>query len=150
MCLALASGAVAGVGEDKAVYRGGTAGVQQNKEGWLKLTGADEAVFVIGKERVIIPYKNVTSIEYGQKAGRRVGAAVATAILVSPLGLALLLSKKRKHMLTLGWTNADGKAEGAVFELGKTAIRPALITLEARTGKKVEYESADAQANIGR
>jgi hypothetical protein len=30
------------------------------------------------------------------------------------------------------------------------AIRPALATLEARTGKTIEYESEDARKNIGR
>jgi hypothetical protein len=149
VCLAVASSAFAGVGEDKAVYRGGTIPVRQDAEGYLKLTGADAAEFVVKGERVKIPYTAVTSIEYGQKAGRRVGAAIATAVLVSPVGLFLLMSKKRKHIVTIGWT-VDGKNEGAVFELGKNAIRPALATLQARTGKKVEYESAEAQANIGK
>jgi hypothetical protein len=30
-----------------------------------------------------IPYEQIIDIEYGQKAGRRVGAAIATAILIS-------------------------------------------------------------------
>ena len=150
VCLAVSSSAFAGVSGDKAVYRGGTLAFKENREGRLALTGADEAVYTVGKDRVAIPYKGVTSIEYGQKAGRRVGAAIATAVLVSPVGLLLLMSKKRKHIVTLAWTNADGKTEGAVFELGKDAIRPALAALEARTGKQVEYESADAKANIGR
>ena len=74
---------------------------------------------------------------------------MATAILVSPIGLVMLASKKRKHIVTIGWT-VDGKNEAAVFELGKGAIRPALATLSARTGKKIEYESEDARKNIGR
>ena len=91
----------------------------------------------------------MTSVEYGQKAGRRVGAAIATAILVVPLGLALLLSHKRKHIVTIAWT-VDGHNEAAAFELGKGDIRAALTTLEARSGRKIEYESEDARKNIGR
>ena len=40
-----------------------------------------------------IPYDQVADLEYGQKAGRRVGAAIATTILISPAGLMLLFSK---------------------------------------------------------
>jgi hypothetical protein len=72
---------------------------------------------------VRIPYSALTSIEYGQKARRRVGAAIATAILLSPVGLALLFSHKRKHILTLGWT-VDGHNEAAGFELGQGQHSP--------------------------
>jgi len=148
--LAITTVAFAGVSADKAVYVGGTVTAKTGQEGLFDLKGTENAVFRSKKEAEIrIPYAAVTSIEYGQKAGRRVGAAVATSILVSPVGLVMLASKKRKHIVTIGWT-VDGKNEAAVFELGKTAIRPALATLEARSGKKIEYESEDARKNIGR
>jgi len=150
--LAIATQAFAGVGGDKAVYHGGTIAAKAGEEGVLDLGDPTTAVFRLDGEKntpgVRIPYAAITSIEYGQKAGRRLGAAIATTILVSPVGLALLLSHKRKHIVTLAWT-IDGHNEAAVFELGKSAIRPALTTLEARTGKKVEYESPDARKNLG-
>ena len=149
LCIAIAAPAFAGIGSGTAAYRGGTLPAKDGSEGRLELTDRTNAVYRTGKQRYEIPYTGVTSIEYGQKAGRRVGAAIATAVLVSPLGLALLLSKKRKHMVTIAWT-VDGKGESAVFELGKDAIRPALAALEARTGKQVEYESEDARKNVGR
>ena len=34
-----------------------------------------------------ILYKQITELEYGQKAGRRVGVALATGLLLTPLGL---------------------------------------------------------------
>ena len=34
----------------------------------------------------------------------------------------------------------DGKNEAAVFELGKSVIRPAMAALGARTGKKIDYK----------
>jgi hypothetical protein len=148
--LAIATAAFAGVGADKAVYLGGTISTKTGDEGTFDLTSTEHAAFHLKKaSEVRIPYAAVTSIEYGQKAGRRVGAAVATTILVSPIGLVMLASKKRKHIVTIGWT-VEGKNEAAVLELGKGAIRPALATLEARTGKKIEYESEDARKNIGR
>ena len=153
VCLAFAQLAFAGIGGNAAVYRGGTlTGVPANANGTLYLNDQDHATYSASREgiSITIPYQSITSIEYGQKAGRRVGAAIATAILVSPVGLALLLSKKRKHILTLGWTSDEGKPQGAVFELGKNVVRTTLVTLETRTGKKVEYETPEARANIDR
>ena len=137
----------AGLSGDKAAYRGGTiTQLRDGQEAVMVLTKADVFTFAT----LSVPYDKVKSIEYGQKAGRRVGAAIATAVLVAPVGLFLLFSKKRKHMVSLTWENAEGKTDAAVFELGKSAIRPALKILEAKTGKEVEYESEDARANIGK
>jgi hypothetical protein len=66
-----------------------------------------------------------------------------------PRSVSLCCSRtKRKHIVPIGWN--DGHNQAAVFEVGKNAIRPALETLEARSRKKVEYESEDAKKNIGR
>jgi hypothetical protein len=148
LAIVIAAPAFAGVGSHEAVYHGGTFAIKSGATGALDLHDASAAVFRSKGADIRIPYDAVTSIEYGQKAGRRLGAAIATTILVSPVGLALLLSHKRKHIVTLMWT-ADGKNEAAVFELGKGEIRGALTTLEARSGKKIDYESPDARKNIG-
>ena len=68
------------------------------------------------------------------------------AIVVNPL---LFFSKKRRHFLTVGYQDGDGKQQAAVFELGKDVVRVTLATLEARTGRKIEYEDEDAR-NSGR
>ena len=85
-----------------------------------------------------IPYDQVNDLEYGQKAGRRLGLALT----ISPW---LLFSKKRKHFLTVGWKDEQDKQHAAVFELGKSIIRTTLATLEARTGKKIEYQDDEAR-----
>ncbi|MFV0389485.1 MAG: hypothetical protein ACK5NT_12100 [Pyrinomonadaceae bacterium] len=92
-----------------------------------------------------IPYERIIDMEYGKKAGRRVGAAIATAILVSPIGLFLLFSKKRKHYITIGYMSEDEKEQVAVFELGKDLIRTSLPILKARTGKEIEYQDNEAK-----
>ena len=84
-------------------------------------------------------------MEYGQKSGRRVGAAVSTTILLGPLGLLTLFSKKQNHFLTIGYTDEAGKEQVAVFKLNKEMVRTALPILEARSGKKVEYQSKGAE-----
>ena len=64
------------------------------------------------------------------------------AITVSPL---FLLSKKRRHYLTIGYLDREGAQQAAVFELGKKIVRTTLAGLEARTGLLVDYESEEAR-----
>lgn len=91
-----------------------------------------------------VSYGRIESLEYGQKVGRRLGAAIG-ASLISPVGLLFLFSKKRKHFLTIGFKDDEGKMQGAVFELAKGIVPESLSTLETRTGKKVEFESDEAR-----
>jgi hypothetical protein len=129
----------AGLGSDKTAYIGGTE--NQIKEGTEGVSSAkDEKSFVFDYKggNLAIPYESIDDLEYGQKAGRRVGLAIA----VSPW---LLLSKKRKHFLTVGWKDEQDKQHAAVFELGKSITRTTIATLEARTGKKVDYQDDEAR-----
>jgi hypothetical protein len=107
--------------------------------------------FVYNKGQVLsIPYDHFIDMEYGKKSGRRVGAAVATTILLGPLGLLTLMSKKQKHFLTIGYTDAAGKEQVAIFELGKDIFRTALPILEARSGKKITYQDAKDEKKMGK
>ncbi len=145
----------AGIDSKKAAYQGGTTkdkdfpGMKKPPEGTLNLDDEKELKFNYKQNKIektyAIPYDQVIDLEYGQKAGRRVGAAIATAILLSPVGLFLLFSKKRKHFVTIGYKGTDGKDEVAVFELGKDIIRTSLPILEARSGKKIEYQDDEAK-----
>jgi hypothetical protein len=131
--------AFAGLGSDKTEYVGGTE--NQIKEGVEGRSSAkDDKAFSFEYKggKLEIPYDQVDDLEYGQKAGRRVGLAIA----VSPW---LLLSKKRKHFLTVGWKDEQEKQHAAVFELGKSVVRTTLATLEARTGKKIDYQDDEAR-----
>jgi hypothetical protein len=103
--------------------------------------GNVHALFVhCGHEEVVIPYDKVNSLEYGQNVSRRYVAAV----LVSPV---LLLSKSRKHFVTVGYTDNDGRQQALVFRVSKGDIRPVLAGLEARTGRRVEYQDDNARKN---
>ena len=59
--------------------------------------------------------------------------------------LPILFSKKRRHYLTLEFTNEQGMTQAAIFELGKDVTRTMLATLKARTGKEIEYEDEEAR-----
>ena len=134
----------AAVRGDEAKYVGGTlTAIPENAEGKLDLSGRETMRFTAKKVNVQIEYKKIKSIEYGQKAGRRVGIALA----VTPVAL---FSKKRRHYVTLAFTDDAGKDQGAVFEIGKDSVRNVLTVLETHSGKQVEFESEEAKKNLGR
>ena len=128
----------------KARYAGGTIqGIAENTKGVFDLSREDAAVFSTkdGKQ-IVIPYKGIESLEFGQKAGRRVGVALA----VSPL---FLFSKKRKHFLSIRFQDEQGQSQGVVFELAKGIVRDTLSNFETRSGKQIEYESEEARKHAG-
>jgi hypothetical protein len=141
----------AGLGSKDAQYAGGTWDLANGTEGKFDTSNEKFALFVPKKGSTReIPYTTVLSLEYGQKAGRRIGATIGWG--VTTLGVAalpMLLSKKRKHYLSIGYKSADGKEQGVVIELGKDVTRGTLMAMEARTGKKIEYESEDARKHVG-
>jgi len=121
------------------MYVGGTVThVPEKTEGKLDLSSDAIMLFTAKAGTISIPYKGVTSIEYGQKAGRRVGVALA----VSPVAL---FSKKRKHYVSIAFQDEQGNKQGAVFELAKGVVHSVVTSLEARSGKKVEFESDEAK-----
>jgi hypothetical protein len=87
----------------------------------------------------------IVDLEYGQKAGRRVGTAVATTVLFGPIGLISLLSKKRKHYLTVGFKDDMDKDQVVVLELGKDIVRTTIPIIETRSGKKIEYQDEESR-----
>ena len=83
-------------------------------------------------------------MEYGQTVSRRIAAAVALSPLIPAAGL-LALTKSRKHYLTVGYNTEDGKQQAMIFRVDKNNIRVLLVSLEARTGLKVEYQDEEAR-----
>lgn len=131
--------AFGGLGSGKTAYMGGTENqIKDGAEGESSAKGEKNFVFEFKGGKLEIPYDQVDDLEYGQKAGRRLGLALA----ISPW---LLLSHKRKHFLTVGWKDAQDKQHAAVFELGKSVVRTTIATLEARTGKKVDFQDDEAR-----
>ena len=123
----------------RAQYVGGTvAGLLSKSEGNINTTDEEVLLFRSKQASVRIPYSKINTIEYGQRVSRR----VVEAILVSPL---LLLAKKRKHFLTVGYTDAQGHQQAVVFQVHKGAVRSVLVSLEAKTGRKVEFQDEEAR-----
>lgn len=130
---------LAGSKGSRAEYAGGT--ILQIPDGCSgSIQAVDEQFFVFysKKARWRVPYDRINLIEYGQKVDRRYMAAV----LLSPL---LLLSKKRQHFLTVGYTDEQGRQQAMIFRVDKTDIRMILVALEARTGRRVEFQDDEAR-----
>jgi hypothetical protein len=120
-------------------YIGGTtAGIAVSTSGQIEFTDPTYFAFYSSKAQMRIPYSRVNLIEYGQQVDRR----LALAGVISPV---FLLSKSRRHFLTIGYEDEGGKQQAMVFRVDKNAIRPALVSLEARTGLKVKYQDQEAR-----
>ncbi len=123
----------------KVEYVGGTVGeLSEGPKGRLITTNDDYLVFQSKKVLYTVRWAGINLLEYGQKASRRYALAAA----VSPL---LLMSKSRKHYLTLGYTDEAGHQQALVFRVDKRAIRMLLVCLEARTNLRVEYQDEEAR-----
>lgn len=119
-------------------YVGGTiAALPSKTEGTIQMTDEEALLFRCREATIRIPYNQVTVLEYGQTVSRRYAAA-----LISPM---LLLSKKRGHFLTIDFTDDHGRQQALIFEVSKGNIRTLLVSLEARTGRRVEYQDEDAR-----
>jgi len=130
------------VDKGEAMYVGGTiAGLPEGTMGRLETESDKVLVFESPKGKFEIPYENITSLEYGQKAGRRLAVALTITIWA-------LLSKKRKHFVTIGYNDGNERAQGVVIEIPKGTAKFTLTILEVRSGKKVEYESEEARKHV--
>ena len=120
-------------------YVGGTLSQLPAKtSGTLHVGDSDVFTFYTGRGTVIVPYREVNMLEYGQRVSRR----YLEAILISPV---FLLAKKRAYFLTVGYRDNDGKQQAMIFQVSGREIRPLLVSLEARSGKRVEYQDDEAR-----
>jgi hypothetical protein len=125
--------------QSRAEYVGGTASALTSGSGG-SIDASDQRylAFYAKRGQVRVAYDRVNLLEYGQKVDRRLLAAA----VISPM---FLLSKSRKHFLTIGYMDEDGRQQALVFRVDKGSIRSALVSLEARTGLKVQYQDEEAR-----
>ncbi len=130
---------LAGRPGSRVEYVGGTVNaIAGHPEGSLITSDDRILVFAMKTTAIRIPYDRINLIEYGQKVDRR----YAMAILISPM---FLLSKSRRHFLTIGYADDQERQQAMVFQVNKNDIRTVLVTLEARTGRKVQYQDEEAR-----
>jgi hypothetical protein len=125
--------------DTRAQYVGGTVpGVHSKSDVRIDVQQPDVMLLRAGRTSFEVPYKDVTNLEYGVRVGRR----YVSAVLISPL---FLIAKTKKHYLTIGYTDKDGVEQAIVLQVGKDEIRSLLVSLEARTGRRVEYQDDEAR-----
>jgi hypothetical protein len=136
---AVVTPSLAGDFGDRVEYVGGTISVLPSKiDGLINTRQDDIFVFKTKRYTVQVPYDKINELEYGQRVGRR----YAEARLISPV---FLLSKTRKHFLTVGFTDDRGRQQAMIFQVGKNEVRSMLVVLEAKSGRRVEYQDDDAR-----
>jgi hypothetical protein len=126
-------------GGGRVAYIGGTLQVLADKSEGALDTTHDQYLFFRTRELTIqVPYERVNLLEYGQKVDRR----LLMAIVISPM---FMLSKKRAHFLTVGYSDEAGRQQAMIFRVDKNDIRALLVSLEARTGRKVTFQDEEAR-----
>ncbi|MCU1335564.1 MAG: hypothetical protein JWO19_1145 [Bryobacterales bacterium] len=138
LLLGLASLTAAQTAQTRVEYVGGTAQLAGGTQGSIVLADDRYLAFYAGKTQTRVAYDRVNLVEYGQQVDRR----LALALVISPV---FLLSKSRKHFLTIGYSGEDGKQQAMVFRVDKNSIRSTLAGLEARTGLKIQYQDEQAR-----
>lgn len=130
--------------QTEADYIGGTsASFSPGAPGMIELSDPQYLAFYAHKKQVRVPYSRVNLLEYGQQVDRR----LALAIVISP---AFLLSKARRHFLTVGYEDDEGLQQAMVFRVDKNSIRATLVALEARTGLRIQFQDQEARKAGGR
>jgi hypothetical protein len=132
------------VGSNKVKFMGGTVGgVPEKTEGRVDVTDPTNMVFMGEKGGTVkVPWQKVQTIEYGQRVSRR----WKTAIFLTPWAV---FSKGRKHIVTIGFKDAAGVDQAAVFEFGKEVYRTALAALKAKSGKDIACQDEEARKHFG-
>ena len=151
---------IAAVRGHESMYATGTlASLKPGEKGLLETADAG-LVFKPGKgaAAVTIPYDTITAMDYGEHAGRRVGAAIAMVYpLAWPVALPALLSKKKRHYLTFYINNAPkvaaeerarlaenpkavAKGDVAAFEINKHDYADMISILQEKTGVAVQKQ----------
>jgi hypothetical protein len=131
--------AAAARAQARVEYIGGTADkLAAGTAGAIAVGDKEYFAFYSRKSNIRVAYGQINLLEYGQTVGRRLDLAV----IISP---AFLLVKRRKHFLTIGYTDEDGKQQALVFRVDKNDIRATLASLEARTGQKIQYQDEEAR-----
>ncbi len=119
-------------------YVGGTVADGKKGDARIDISTPGSLALRIRKDSILIPWRDVDTLEYGLRVSRR----YVEAALISPI---FLVGKKKTHFLTIGYVDAGGERQAVVLEVSKGDIRALLVSLEARTGLRVEYQDEEAR-----
>jgi len=124
-------------------YEGGSLPLNQHDKLETFVT-KDEVVLVQGKQRFMIPVKDITEVSYGNDVHRRVGLAAGVAVVTLGIGALLLLVKTKKHYVGIVWTNKPAAAAIA------TVIAPTPEATNAVALDTTAATAAPSNTNAGK
>ncbi len=129
--------AVLAVKRGEAKYVGGTiATIREDAEGPINLTDLKRLTFLPKDSPVLeIPWDRVSQLEYGQKVTRRKKT--------------VLLSKSRKHYVTITYQDQQKAEQAVVLEFDHDDIRMVLASLKARTLQTIVFQDEEARKEMG-
>ncbi len=128
----------ASIGSHVAYVGGTRADLPQGSAGVIDASDESYLVYFAKSSSFRVSYDKVNLLEYGQNVSRR----YMLALTISPM---FFMAKKRRHFLTIGYQDEAGKQQAVLFQVEKSDIRSVLVTLEARTGLRVEYQDEEAR-----
>ncbi len=132
------------VKKGQAKYIGGTLNtIKEKAEGPIDLSNEKRLTFIPKESAMLeIPWDRVSQLEYGQNVARR----WRSAILLSPFAL---LSKAKKHFVTITYQDKDKVEQAIVLEFDKDDIRMVLASLKARTLQTIVMQDEEAKKDLG-
>ncbi len=111
-----------------------------NREGVLSIVFKDEDSAKLNRN---IPGEKIERITGGEFAKRRVGLAVALGILVAPLALFTLFSKKKIENFGVEYLNENDKPDAILIQTGKKESYGMKTLLQSVSDKEVEYPEVE-------
>lgn len=145
----------ASAADTAAGYYGGTLqafkGAAELVEGTLATDNQDALVFAPTKKKwvrdvVRIPYLGIETIHYERKPIAKMGKrSIAGFALAGALGAGLMADTAYQHLVTVRYTDENGKSELAILELDPATAAGVIADIEKRSGKqRIEQNSAPA------
>lgn len=135
--VAALSAPVLAVKKGQAKFVGGTIrGLVEDAEGPIDLTDEKRLLFMPRQSAILeIPWDRISQLEYGQKVSRRKTTA--------------LLSKSRKHFVTITYQDREKLEQAVVLEFDHDDIRMVLASLKARTLQTIVFQDEEARKEMG-
>lgn len=112
----------------------------ENQDGILVITFKDKKKQDLNRN---IPGNKVQRITGGEFAKRRVGTAVALGILVAPLALFTLFSKKKIENFGIEYLNAADKPDAILIQTGKKESYGMKTLLQSATSIEIVYPTKE-------
>lgn len=123
--LTLAAVPLAALDSPDVRYMGGSAPLAAGAICRLDLADSNALTFVVGQQRVSIPYATVHAFSYDKQVAHPMGVIGTVAVV-------MIKYRQRRHYLQVEYKDEKAVNQAAVFELPKDMVQATLAVLRAR------------------